>query len=120
MEHLHVSSTRAVRLSCTCLVHRDPENEGRGLLPTQSRRASHGLSRLILRVGKTDRREGSPDARAGILKQFKYALVWGTSVKHRPQKVGQEHVLQDEDIVQARPRARPPPAPCWAGAAPAA
>ena len=39
---------------------------------------------------------------AGILKQFKYALVWGTSVKHRPQKVGKEHVLQDEDIVQAR------------------
>jgi ribosome-interacting GTPase 1 len=50
--------------------------------------------------------------RAGILKQFKYALVWGTSVKHRPQKVGKEHVLQDEDIVQARPRAHPPPAPC--------
>lgn len=36
----------------------------------------------------------------GILKQFKYALVWGTSVKHRPQKVGREHILQDEDIVQ--------------------
>ena len=36
----------------------------------------------------------------GIIKQFKYALVWGTSVKHRPQKVGKEHVLQDEDIVQ--------------------
>ena len=36
----------------------------------------------------------------GILKQFKYALVWGTSTKHRPQKVGKEHVLEDEDIVQ--------------------
>jgi ribosome-interacting GTPase 1 len=36
----------------------------------------------------------------GIIKQFKYALVWGTSVKHRPQKVGKEHILQDEDIVQ--------------------
>ncbi|KAK9842501.1 hypothetical protein WJX81_003123 [Elliptochloris bilobata] len=36
----------------------------------------------------------------GIMKQFKYSLVWGTSVKHRPQKVGREHVLQDEDIVQ--------------------
>ena len=36
----------------------------------------------------------------GIIKQFKYALVWGTSVKHRPQKVGKDHVLQDEDIVQ--------------------
>ncbi|CAK0750854.1 Developmentally-regulated G-protein 3 [Coccomyxa viridis] len=36
----------------------------------------------------------------GIIKQFKYALVWGTSVKHRPQKVGKEHVLHDEDIIQ--------------------
>jgi ribosome-interacting GTPase 1 len=36
----------------------------------------------------------------GIIKQFKYALVWGASVKHRPQKVGRDHMLQDEDIVQ--------------------
>jgi ribosome-interacting GTPase 1 len=35
-----------------------------------------------------------------MIKQFKYALVWGTSVKHKPQKVGKEQVLQDEDIVQ--------------------
>ena len=35
-----------------------------------------------------------------IAKQFKYALVWGTSVKHRPQKVGRDHILHDEDIVQ--------------------
>jgi len=35
-----------------------------------------------------------------LLEQFKYALVWGTSVKHNPQKVGKEHVLSDEDVVQ--------------------
>lgn len=35
-----------------------------------------------------------------LVKQLKYALVWGSSVKHRPQKVGKDHVLQDEDIVQ--------------------
>lgn len=28
------------------------------------------------------------------------ALVWGASVKHQPQKVGIEHVLNDEDVVQ--------------------
>jgi ribosome-interacting GTPase 1 len=28
------------------------------------------------------------------------ALVWGSSVKHAPQKVGKEHVLHDEDVVQ--------------------
>jgi len=36
----------------------------------------------------------------GIMKQFKYALVWGSSVKHNPQKVGKDHLLHDEDIVQ--------------------
>ncbi len=32
----------------------------------------------------------------GILRHFKYALVWGVSVKHRPQKVGASHMLEDE------------------------
>eukprot|EP01006_Ploeotia_vitrea_P029484 TRINITY_DN62027_c0_g1_i1.p1 TRINITY_DN62027_c0_g1~~TRINITY_DN62027_c0_g1_i1.p1 ORF type:complete len:368 (+),score=29.37 TRINITY_DN62027_c0_g1_i1:67-1170(+) len=35
-----------------------------------------------------------------LIKQFKYAWVWGSSVKHNPQKVGKDHVLRDEDIVQ--------------------
>lgn len=35
-----------------------------------------------------------------LVSQFKYALVWGNSVKHNPQKVGKEHRLADEDIVQ--------------------
>lgn len=35
-----------------------------------------------------------------IMKEFKYALVWGSSVKHNPQKVGKEHILLDEDIIQ--------------------
>lgn len=28
------------------------------------------------------------------------ALVWGASVKHNPQKVGKEHTLEDEDVIQ--------------------
>ena len=28
------------------------------------------------------------------------ALVWGSSVKHNPQSVDKDHVLQDEDVVQ--------------------
>ncbi|KAJ2641432.1 GTP-binding protein rbg1, partial [Coemansia sp. RSA 1287] len=34
----------------------------------------------------------------GILREFAHALVWGSSVKHNPQKVGKEHVLLDEDV----------------------
>lgn len=28
------------------------------------------------------------------------ALVWGSSVKHQPQKCGKDHQLNDEDVVQ--------------------
>lgn len=35
-----------------------------------------------------------------MMKDFKHALVWGLSVKHNPQKVGKEHKLLDEDVVQ--------------------
>ncbi|XP_033628202.1 developmentally-regulated GTP-binding protein 1-like isoform X1 [Asterias rubens] len=35
-----------------------------------------------------------------IMGNFKYALVWGSSVKHNPQKVGKEHLLCDEDVIQ--------------------
>lgn len=35
-----------------------------------------------------------------ISSRFKYAMVWGTSVKHSPQRVGIAHVLEDEDVLQ--------------------
>eukprot|EP01071_Lankesteria_metandrocarpae_P011203 Lankesteria_metandrocarpae@DN5423_c0_g1_i1.p1 len=35
-----------------------------------------------------------------LVDQMKCALIWGRSVKHNPQKVGKEHQLYDEDIVQ--------------------
>lgn len=35
-----------------------------------------------------------------IIKEFKFAWVWGRSVKHQPQRVGKDHKLQDEDVVQ--------------------
>ncbi len=34
-----------------------------------------------------------------LASQLKYAYVWGSSVKHCPQKVGKDHQLLDEDIV---------------------
>jgi ribosome-interacting GTPase 1 len=35
-----------------------------------------------------------------IVYACRHALVWGTSVKYSPQKVGKDHVLNDEDVVQ--------------------
>eukprot|EP00756_Hemistasia_phaeocysticola_P044798 Hpha_TRINITY_DN18586_c0_g1::TRINITY_DN18586_c0_g1_i1::g.195249::m.195249/K06944/K06944; uncharacterized protein len=35
-----------------------------------------------------------------LLRNFRYALVWGTSAKHRPQTCGLEHLVEDEDVVQ--------------------
>lgn len=35
-----------------------------------------------------------------LLRDFKYALVWGTSTKHMPQRCGLSHQLEDEDVVQ--------------------
>lgn len=31
---------------------------------------------------------------------FKYALVWGTSTKYSPQRVGATHIMHDEDVIQ--------------------
>lgn len=30
---------------------------------------------------------------------FKYALVWGASARHMPQRVGLGHMVADEDVV---------------------
>ena len=35
-----------------------------------------------------------------IMANFKHALVWGRSAKFNPQKVGKEHILEDEDVIQ--------------------
>jgi len=35
-----------------------------------------------------------------IASRFKYALVWGSSAKHQPQRVGIAHELGDEDVLQ--------------------
>jgi ribosome-interacting GTPase 1 len=54
---------------------------------------------LILRQGTT-----ISDVCDGIHRDmkdgFKYAMVWGTSAKHSPQRVGLNHLLQDEDVVE--------------------
>ncbi|KAK1825201.1 Ribosome-interacting GTPase 2 [Friedmanniomyces endolithicus] len=34
-----------------------------------------------------------------LKESFKYALVWGASSRHMPQRVGLSHVVADEDVV---------------------
>ena len=42
-----------------------------------------------------------PNVRLVAIDQaFNYALIWGTSSKHYPQRCGLSHVLEDEDVVQ--------------------
>ena len=54
---------------------------------------------LIVRSGSTI--EDVCDSIHRTLKEtFKYALVWGASAKHVPQRVGLAHVVSDEDVVQ--------------------
>merc|ERR1712130_291120 len=35
-----------------------------------------------------------------VAKRFEYALVWGTSAKHQPQRVGINHIMNDADVIQ--------------------
>uniref|UniRef100_A0A7S2QTH0 OBG-type G domain-containing protein n=1 Tax=Chlamydomonas chlamydogama TaxID=225041 RepID=A0A7S2QTH0_9CHLO len=55
---------------------------------------------VVLHRGKCTVEDFCNKIHKTMMKQFKYALVWGQSVKHRPQRVGKDHVLMDEDIVQ--------------------
>ena len=55
-------------------------------------------SPVVLRRGKSTVEDFCNAIHKEIAKQMKYAIVWGSSAKHaRGQKVGLEHVLQDED-----------------------
>ena len=55
---------------------------------------------VVLRGGQSSVEDFCNSIHKGIMRNFKNALVWGSSVKHNPQKVGKEHVLADEDVVQ--------------------
>jgi len=35
-----------------------------------------------------------------FLKEFSHAVVWGRSAKFQPQRVGLNHVLEDEDVIE--------------------
>ncbi|KAI5192690.1 hypothetical protein NEMIN01_2157 [Nematocida minor] len=65
----------------------------RGQLPDYS-------TPVVLREGKCSVKDFCNSIHRGILSEFRNAIVWGKSVKHVPQRVGKEHMLVDEDVVQ--------------------
>ncbi|XP_075913868.1 LOW QUALITY PROTEIN: developmentally-regulated GTP-binding protein 1 [Petromyzon marinus] len=57
-------------------------------------------SPVVLQAGRTSVEDFCNKIHKNLMKEFKYAQVWGSSVKYNPQKVGKEHVLNDEDVIQ--------------------
>ncbi|THH06696.1 hypothetical protein EW145_g3915 [Phellinidium pouzarii] len=57
---------------------------------------------VVLKRGKSSVEDFCNAIHKEIAKQLKYAIVWGSSAKHsRGQKVGLDHVLEDEDGIFA-------------------
>ena len=54
---------------------------------------------LVIRKGSTVR-DVCRKLHRELLENFRYALVWGKSVKHQPQRVGLNHVLEDGDVIR--------------------
>ncbi|XP_064609334.1 developmentally-regulated GTP-binding protein 2-like [Liolophura sinensis] len=54
---------------------------------------------LILRAGATVEHVCHAVHRS-LVDGFKYALIWGTSAKYSPQRVGIQHLVNDEDVIQ--------------------
>lgn len=80
---------RGVTVAACCRVYTKPK----GKLPDFG-------DPVVLKKSKCTVEDFCNRIHKAIMKNFKYALVWGVSSKHRPQRVGKDHVLQDEDIVQ--------------------
>ncbi|KAG6378839.1 P-loop containing nucleoside triphosphate hydrolase protein [Boletus reticuloceps] len=60
---------------------------------------------VVLRRGRCTVDDFCNTIHKEIAKQMKYAIVWGSSAKHaRGQKVGLDHVLEDEDVVHISKR----------------
>ncbi|KAJ1330379.1 hypothetical protein BSLG_009513 [Batrachochytrium salamandrivorans] len=53
---------------------------------------------VVMRTGKCTVEDFCNSIHKGLLRDFRNALVWGSSVKHNPQKVGKEHIMCDEDV----------------------
>lgn len=60
---------------------------------------------LILKRGVTVA-EVCKGIHRSLVDDFSHCLVWGTSAKHAPQRVGLTHVISDEDVVSIRSKSQ--------------
>jgi ribosome-interacting GTPase 1 len=56
---------------------------------------------LVLKRGTTVEK-AADHVHKDFVKFFKFARVWGTSVKHKGERVGEEHILEDKDVLELR------------------
>jgi hypothetical protein len=54
---------------------------------------------LVLEVGATVE-EAASDVHKEFVKFFKYARIWGKSIKHGGERVGLNHILEDGDVLE--------------------
>jgi uncharacterized protein len=67
---------------------------------TKKKGAFPDLEKPVVIKGSSTVKELCRSIHKDFVSNFRYALVWGCSAKHNPQKVGLGHVLCDEDVAQ--------------------
>lgn len=90
-EKVRLNPLYPILLHCCCMMGETYKRCRKGVDPDFS-------EALIVRHNSTI--EDVCDALHRSMKEsFKYALVWGASARHIPQRVGLSHVVADEDVV---------------------
>ena len=69
------------------------------LIPFVSRGAAPDFSEALIVRNASTVEEVCNTIHRTLKDNFKYALVWGASARHVPQRVGLGHVVLDEDVV---------------------
>eukprot|EP00767_Chilomastix_cuspidata_P001757 gnl/Chilomastix_cuspidata/1885.p3 GENE.gnl/Chilomastix_cuspidata/1885~~gnl/Chilomastix_cuspidata/1885.p3 ORF type:complete len:374 (-),score=210.59 gnl/Chilomastix_cuspidata/1885:63-1184(-) len=67
---------------------------------TKTHRSAPDLSDPIFFRSDVTVREACGQIHGDMLRKFRHALVWGRSALHDGQRVGLDHVLMDEDVLQ--------------------
>jgi len=112
IEELEELANKPYTVVCSCNLNLNLDNvvktiwENLGLVRVYTKKTGEPpdfREPLVLRTGCTVEQICHMIHR-DLVMQFKYALVWGTSVKHIPQRVGVTHTCEDEDVITVQTR----------------